>query len=42
MQNDLENSLELVLDQLDEKLQSYLCFKKCIRNYCTPCIDRNN
>jgi hypothetical protein len=36
MQNDLENSLELVLDQLDQKLQSYVCFKKCIRTYCHP------
>jgi hypothetical protein len=27
MQNDLEISLELVLDQSDQKLQSYVCFK---------------
>jgi hypothetical protein len=38
MQNDLYNSLELVLDQLDQKLQSYVYFKKCIRTYSTPCI----
>lgn len=31
------NAMELVLPQSDQQWGSYRCFKKCIRNYVSPC-----